>query len=135
MKFLLVLAFVAVAFADREFPGGESETMYIAKSFHRIFKISVEEGLECINKSGVKIENLAYLENSMDMDESEITNKESLQIASCALACCAQKQGIMIGAEVQLQKIFDEWMVDVPKEVDSIIRDSANVCKEQGIYQ
>nr|XP_033327927.1 uncharacterized protein LOC117221236 [Megalopta genalis] len=130
MKFLLLLAFVAVAAAMRTFESEEAENLQIAEDFRVVFKISIEEGLECINKTGVRLANLDYWKITLDMEDNEITDKEGLKKACCALVCCAQKRGLMEGTDIQIEKMVDELRV-LPLSVQTAVRKSATVCKEQ----
>ncbi|XP_033327925.2 uncharacterized protein LOC117221234 [Megalopta genalis] len=130
MKFLLLLAFVAVAAAMRTFESEEAEKKFIASHFQRFFNISTEKAQECVVISGVTLANLRYWEDNLDSEENEITDRESMKKACCALVCCAQKRGLMIGTEIQMQEVFESIAI-LPVEVNNILHDVTVVCEQQ----
>ncbi|XP_076662319.1 uncharacterized protein LOC143365743 [Halictus rubicundus] len=126
MKLLLLFMFVAVAVATEE-----SNTK-LAKSFVRIFNITQEQALECIKKTGVTSEDLRKLEDSVDQNESETTDMKSMRTAGCATVCAAQKQGTMVGKEIQLVGVFNylEQMAELKDTVETV-KNSARLCKDE----
>nr|XP_033327928.1 uncharacterized protein LOC117221237 [Megalopta genalis] len=129
MKFLLLLAFVVVAAVDEY--DSSNDTLYLADSLSPMFNISVTESLECIKEWDITKANLKYMVNSIDLEDNEITDKESLRKATCAMVCCAQKAAYMIGPEIQMEKILDVYLADIPMEVSAAIRESTMFCKGQ----
>ncbi|XP_076662311.1 uncharacterized protein LOC143365742 isoform X2 [Halictus rubicundus] len=126
MKLLLLFMFVAVAVAIEE-----SDTQ-LATSYTRVLNITQEQALECIQKTGVTIEDMKRMEDSMPQTESEITDMKSVKRASCATVCCAQKQGTMVGKEIQLVEMFNYFeQYGAPKDVEETLKTSARLCKDE----
>ncbi|XP_076662314.1 uncharacterized protein LOC143365742 isoform X5 [Halictus rubicundus] len=126
MKLLLLFMFVAVAVAIEE-----SDTQ-LATSYTRVLNITQEQALECIQKTGVTIEDLRKLEDTMELSEIEITDMKSVKRASCASVCAAQKLGAMIGKEIQLLEVF-HYFEDTVATKDTLekLKNNARFCKDQ----
>ncbi|XP_076282969.1 uncharacterized protein LOC143210205 [Lasioglossum baleicum] len=129
MKFLLLFTFVTVALANQNFNLGPEQ---LARSLARAFQIDPMDSLECIHKSEVTMDDLRYMEDVIDLGDNEVTDMKSLKKASCALVCCAQKRGFMVGAVVQEEEVFKFFQkIGIPEDIEIQMRSTVRICKEQ----
>ncbi|XP_078051599.1 uncharacterized protein LOC144477737 [Augochlora pura] len=78
---------------------------------------------------------MMYLSRTIDMENSEITDKESLRNASCAFVCGGQKGGFIVDGNMDYEKFLNDLLDEAPKEALAIAKESAKVCKEQETAQ
>ncbi|XP_076282964.1 uncharacterized protein LOC143210201 isoform X3 [Lasioglossum baleicum] len=129
MKFLLLFMFVAVALAVQE---SKLRPNKMARDLASIFQIDPVDSLECVRTSKVRIEDLRYMKDVIDLGDNEVTNLESLKKASCVLVCCAQKREIMVGGVVQLEELFKFFQkIGIPEDLENQLRIIVGICKEQ----
>ncbi|XP_076282968.1 uncharacterized protein LOC143210204 [Lasioglossum baleicum] len=129
MKFLLLFTFVTVALAEQEsVTTQERAAQYLAREF----RIDPKDSLECVNKSEATMEDLRYMEDAIDLSETEATDMKSFKKGICALACCAQKIGFLVGGVVQVEEVFKFFQkIGIPEDIQSQMRNNVRICKEQ----
>ncbi|XP_076282967.1 uncharacterized protein LOC143210203 isoform X2 [Lasioglossum baleicum] len=122
MKLLLLFMLVAVALAYQE---TETTQEKAARILARIFRIDPKESLECVNKSEATLEDLQYMQQDAVLSDTEATDMKSLKKATCAMVCCAQKIGIMVGGAIQLEEIFKFFKkIGVPEDFEIPLRNN-----------
>ncbi|XP_078041877.1 uncharacterized protein LOC144472554 [Augochlora pura] len=110
--------------------------MDVARPFSRVFNVSISDSLECVNKTGVKRENMAYIISTIHPENRETNDTEGLRKASCACVCLAKKGGYIADGEIQIAKFIDDFIESpCPEGAKSVIFDSAKVCKQQASLQ
>ncbi|XP_076282970.1 pheromone-binding protein Gp-9-like [Lasioglossum baleicum] len=129
MKYLLLFMFVAVALADQV---SETTQERAARNLARVFRIDSKDILECVNKSQATMEDVLYMFVVMESGDTEVTNMTSLKKASCAMVCCAQKKGFMVGAVVQEEEMIKTYQkMGMPEDAERQVRNILRNCKEQ----
>ncbi|XP_029038138.2 uncharacterized protein LOC114873698 [Osmia bicornis bicornis] len=101
MKSALLLVFTFLVFTSVH---AEVPMHQLVTGLANMFSIDMTEVEKCMNKMGTKPNDFKLLDDAMTEDSAEI-NKDSLRRASCTAVCCAQKQGTMTGAKIEIPTI------------------------------
>ncbi|XP_076277297.1 pheromone-binding protein Gp-9-like [Lasioglossum baleicum] len=133
MKFLILFMFVAVALADQE---SEDSLNDVPKILAKAFEIEQTDGLECVNKSGTTYDDMKKLTWAINISDGgditcEVKDKPSLKKPACAVVCCAQKKGLMIGREVQVEEMSKYIKGIFLANVEVQVRNAVGTCKEE----
>ncbi|XP_076282965.1 uncharacterized protein LOC143210202 [Lasioglossum baleicum] len=129
MKFLLLFTFVTVALAAQK---SELPTDKLAREIASELQIDPVDSIECVRKSEATREDFLYMKDVIDLGDNEVTDMKSLKKASCAMVCCAQKRGFMVGGVVQLEELFKFFLNrGIPEDIESQVYNIMRICKEQ----
>ncbi|XP_043251528.1 uncharacterized protein LOC122396865 [Colletes gigas] len=107
-------------------------TDHMYEGLGTIFNINENEVIACFNKTGATREDVRVLQASTPHGFDLPENQPSVKKAVCALVCCAQKQGTMVGDKIQAPIIHDLInKSDMPIEVKGAVNAIITECSEQ----
>nr|XP_034184254.1 uncharacterized protein LOC117606200 [Osmia lignaria] len=101
MKSALLLVFTFLVFTSVH---ADRPPHQLVSGLANMFSIDTREVEKCIDKMRTTPNDFTLLDDAMTEDSAEI-NKDSLRRASCTAVCCAQKQGTMTGAKMEIPTI------------------------------
>nr|XP_031840906.1 uncharacterized protein LOC116430620 [Nomia melanderi] len=127
MKCLLLLAFVAVAAA--QLSPQEKTDIYFGRLV-RTFNLTRDDVKNCVKTTNTTEDDILYAVN----DEDDAAYSERVKRVSCLLACCAKKQGTMVGMKLNVPKIMEviaNSKLSIPLDQMEIFRDRLNACNAE----
>nr|XP_031840932.1 uncharacterized protein LOC116430635 [Nomia melanderi] len=125
MKWLLLLAFVAVATAKLS---TEERADVFVRRLSKRFDLAEEDVQNCIKTTNTTLEDVLYATNY----ENDEMNR--FKRTSCVTACCAKKKGLMVGMKLSPPVVLEHFMKDrmpIPPEDIKKFSDSLTACNEE----
>ncbi|XP_031840896.2 uncharacterized protein LOC116430617 [Nomia melanderi] len=98
MKWLVLLAFVAIAAAELS-PQRKAEPFL--RKVAELFEVTMDDVQNCVNTTKTTEEDILHAAHKGNNPYEEYKR------ISCLIACCAKKQGMMAGMEVNVPVIID----------------------------